>query len=81
LKQVLLAKIKVIHRWNSSQAIFNLVSDDSLVVALAGGDWSFPRTVQRFRSKRDGHRGQHSLIVAGDWGGRWTRRRHCVDQL
>jgi len=49
----------------SSQGDFQSVSDDALVVRLAGGDWSFPRkTVQRVSIKRDGHRGKHALIGA-----------------
>ena len=56
----------------SSQGDFQSVSDDALVVRLAGGDRSFPReTVQRVSIKRDGHRGKHALIgaVIGAGGG------------
>src|SRR5258708_20286261 len=56
----------------SSQGDLESVSDDALVLRLAGGDRSFPReTVQRVSIKRDGHRGKHALIgaVIGAGGG------------
>src|SRR6266436_628777 len=56
----------------SSQGDLESVSDDTLVLRLAGGDRSFPReTVQRVSIKRDGHRGKHALIgaVIGAGGG------------
>ena len=49
----------------SSQGDFQSVSDDALVLHLAGGDRSFPRdTVQRVSIKRNGHRAKHALIGA-----------------
>ena len=67
LKQVALGQpIKVLATdGKSSQGDFQSVSDDALVLRLAGGDRSFPRdTVQRVSIKRNGHRGKHALIGA-----------------
>jgi hypothetical protein len=67
LKQVALGQtIKVIATdGKSSPSDLQSVSDDALVLRLAGGDRSFPRdTVQRVSIKRNGHRGRHALIGA-----------------
>jgi len=67
LKQVALGQpIKVLATdGKSSQGDFQSVSDDALVLRLAGGDRNFPRdTVQRVSIKRNGHRGKHALIGA-----------------